>query len=114
MIILAEVHDDGRLWPIVSIFGFIAVVSLVSAFFPNWKVTWGSRHSRGIVPMSILGRVAFGSTAAWMAITAAINSRAMDYLVMPVYVLLLIATGFVAYRDNRNYKKTLGDQREEN
>jgi hypothetical protein len=114
MMILARVHDGSTPWPVVGVFAFISAAMLMSAFFPNWNAKWGGRHSRSTVPMSVLGRIVFGSMAACGAIVAAFNSTLAWEVGFPVYVILLIATGCVAARDSRNYKKTCGDERKEN
>ena len=98
-------------WILASIAFWIAANSFMSAFwFPDRDLRWPSkrRPRNQQIPMSIRGRIAFGSCFAYLGLGMLFGhlaTRTTEAIWLVGFFALLITVGVVYSRDKRNYEE---------
>src|SRR4051794_19865196 len=78
-------------WPLALGFFFLGAIPFVSVLFPQMGIRGGTRHSRGDgPPMSLAGKISFGSMGLTAAVLALINNKTVIGIGIVVYILALV------------------------
>jgi hypothetical protein len=90
------------MWITPIILSLLAVLNLISAFFPNFHMRWGV-HRAG-APMSIVGRLLTGIFFGYWSLLFLVDlSRRFDALVYGIFILLFVSIVCVSVRDHRKW-----------